>query len=347
MKIMDKIIVKEFSDPVRAKVQEDTVSEVQANPDKFINQYVKDERSFNGRYVASDLFKEMFEPFAASKESRNYFNAVVHNAAAVLSSEQFNRVLKDKTHPERDTVVFLTGIPGAGKTSSVLEKNEDGSFTGLPNHFKMVFEGKLDDPKTSIPKIQSVLDAGFKPVIMAVHRQPEIALENTFKRFNEEGRGASIETMASIQGKTPDGLETIYKNFGDEVQLTVRDLREAGNSKHLVGWENLDILRSEGNYETIKQTLTNRVESAFKHGEISSDCYSQAIGKAPRPIDQSLVRADGQAHQPNEHGRKLSPIGSKVVVLSDEKKSQLKEQLTQKFKQVAPVKAKSKSEPDR
>ena len=69
--MMDKIFIKEFSDPVRAKVQDDIVSEVQTNPDKFINQYVKDERSFNGRYVASDLFKEMFEPFAASRESRN------------------------------------------------------------------------------------------------------------------------------------------------------------------------------------------------------------------------------------------------------------------------------------
>ena len=343
---MDKIFIKEFSDPVRAKVQDEIISEVQANPDKFINQYVNDERSFNGRYVASDLFKEMFEPFAASKESRNYFNAVVHNAAAVLSSEQFNRVLKDKTHPERDTVVFLTGIPGAGKTSSVLVKDKEGGLVDLPKDFKMVFEGKLDDPKTSIPKIQSVLDAGLKPVILAVHRQPEVALENTFKRFNEEGRGASVETMASIQGKTPDGLEYLNKHFGDAVQLVVRDLRES-KPKQLNGWEHLHILRSEGNYENIKQKLNDRVESAFKNKNISENCYLQAIGKAPKPISKELAGHDGQTHRKNEQRRELPPVGSKIVVLSDEKKSQLKEQLAQKFKQVTPVKAKSKPDPER
>ena len=343
---MDNIFLKEFSVPVRAKVQDDIVSEVQANPDKFIDQYVKDERSFNGRYVASDLFKEMFEPFAASKESRNYFNAVVHNAAAVLSSEQFNRVLKDKTNPERDTVVFLTGIPGAGKTSSVLVKDKEGGLVDLPKDFKMVFEGKLDDPKTSIPKIQSVLDAGLKPVILAVHRQPEVALENTFKRFNEEGRGASVETMASIQGKTPDGLEYLNKHFGDAVQLVIRDLRES-KPKQFNGWEHLHILRSEGNYENIKQKLNDRVENAFKNNHISENCYLQAIGKAPKPISKELAGHDGQAHRKNEQRRELQPTGGKIVVLSDEKKSQLKEQLAQKFKQVAPVKAKSKPEPER
>jgi hypothetical protein len=57
-------------------------------------------------------------------------------------------------------------------------------------------------------------------------------------------------------------------------------------------------------YETIKYT------------RISENDYPQAIGKAPRPIDQRLVRTDGQTHQSNEHGRKLPPTGSKVVVLN-------------------------------
>ena len=75
-------------------------------------------------------------------------------------------------------------------------------------------------------------------------------------------------------------------------------------------------MKGKKHYESIKQKLNDRVESAFKHGEISSDCYRQAIGKAPRPIDKRLDTPIGQAYGSDEQGRKLSPTGSKVVVLN-------------------------------
>ena len=144
--------------------------------------YAADPRSFGGRYVATDLFKETFAAYAASRESRNRYNAPVHNSAAVLSAEQFRRVLRQADDPARDTVVLLTGIPGAGKTSLVLAGG------GLSPDTKAVFEGQLVKPETTIPKVQQVLDAGLRPVIIAVHATPESALRNTLKRFGEEGR---------------------------------------------------------------------------------------------------------------------------------------------------------------
>lgn len=331
---MDDIILKKFDDPQRAKVHDEVVDAVKKNPDEFISRYVEQKASFSGRYVAADLFKETFEQYGASRESRNYYNNVVHNPAAVLSSEQFNRVLKDKSEPQRDKVVFLTGIPGAGKTSSVLEKNASNDLVGLKPDFKMVFEGKLDDPKTSFPKIQQVLDEGYKPVILAVHRQPEVALEHTFQRFNEEGRGASIETMASIQGKLPDGLSAIHKHFGNDVQLVVRDFRDKENPKDLVGWENLNILKSEGRYEDIKHKLTKCVEQAHKQGRISDDCYLQANGKAPRPIIKELAEQHQQTRQTDEPRRSISQGSGQRPVLSDDVREKIRQGIAKKFELV-------------
>lgn len=70
----------------------------------------------------------------------------------------------------------------------------------LPEHIRCVFEGQMSNPVTTFEKIQQVLDAGLKPVIIAVHARPEDALQNTFRRFKEHGRGASINVMASIAG---------------------------------------------------------------------------------------------------------------------------------------------------
>lgn len=331
---MDDIILKKFDDPQRTKVHDEVVDAVKKNPDEFINRYVELKASFGGRYVAADLFKETFEQYGASRESRNYYNNVVHNPAAVLSSEQFNRILKDKSEPQRDKVVFLTGIPGAGKTSSVLEKDASNDLIGLKPDFKMVFEGKLDDPKTSFQKIQQVLDEGYKPIILAVHRQPEVALEHTFQRFNEEGRGASIETMASIQGKLPDGLSAIHKNFGNDVQLVVRDFRDKENPKDLVGWENLNILKSEGRYEDIKHTLIQCVEQAHKQGRISDDCYLQANGKAPRPIIKKLAEQHQQTRQTDEPRRNIPQRSGQRPILSDDVREKVRQGIAKKFEQV-------------
>jgi hypothetical protein len=73
----------------------------------------------------------------------------------------------------------LTGIPGAGKTSTVLIEEE------LPPHCHAVYEGQLAEPRYGLAKIQQVIDSGFKPVILVIHANPEIAQDNTYVRFSE------------------------------------------------------------------------------------------------------------------------------------------------------------------
>ena len=82
-----------YAQPDRSEVQERVAAAVESNPEIFIDRYSNDPRSFAGRYVCSDLFKETFPEYNASRETRDRFNAPVHNSAAVLASEQFRRVL--------------------------------------------------------------------------------------------------------------------------------------------------------------------------------------------------------------------------------------------------------------
>ena len=197
---MEPIKRQTFEQPDRQAVQDAVIEAVQTNPEQFLRTYVADERSYGGRYISADLFKEKFAQFDESKETRNRYNTPVHNAAAVLASEQYRRAVADNSEPQRDTVVFLTGVPGAGKTTSVLRDRQ------FPDDYRAIFEGQLSRPAPTIAKIQQALDAGLKPQIMAVHALPEKALENTLQRFNEYGRGAGISVMAEIQGGLPDGL---------------------------------------------------------------------------------------------------------------------------------------------
>ena len=284
-------------------VEDAAIASVMADPENHINAYKQDERSFNGRYVCADLFKETFASYSVSRESRGRYNGAVHNSAAVLSAEQFRRTLADNGHPERDKALFLTGSPGAGKTSSILASGE------LDPDSRVVFEGQLSNPKTSIEKVQQALDAGLKVNVVVVHPLPENALENTLKRYYQEGRGASIDVMASIQGGLPASLEAIHDKFGDAVALTIIDRRDFKNSVELTGWEHLPVLSSEGNYEHIKHRLKAALDKYREQGIIDDGAYRQANGDAPIQTNTIVNKANGGRFEQNA-SRRSFPRGS-------------------------------------
>lgn len=262
-----------FADPDKMRVQSDAIASAETWTERHIGRYRALDGAFGGRYIAADLFKETFAEYAAGREGRARYNVAVHNASAVLSAELYRRVLGEGDR--RTRAVFLTGIPGAGKTTSVLVQGE------LAPDTRLVFEGQMWRPESTFPKLQQALDAGLEPVLLVVHPTPEFALRNTFRRFSELGRGASIDTMANIQGGLPDGLEAVQNRFGDAVQLIVHDARDPDARRILPGWQNLSLLKSEGNREQIHQRLVAELERAEREGAIGIAHRQQAFGHTP------------------------------------------------------------------
>jgi hypothetical protein len=264
-----------FADPDKMRVQSDAIASAEAWTERHIGRYRALDGAFGGRYIAADLFKETFAEYAAGREGRARYNVAVHNASAVLSAELYRRVLGEGDG--RTRAVFLTGIPGAGKTTSVLVQG------GLAPDTRLVFEGQMWRPDSTFPKLQQALDAGLEPVLLVVHPHPEYALRNTFRRFSELGRGASIDTMANIQGGLPDGLEAVRDRFGETVRLIVHDARDPDARRILAGWQNLPLLRSEGTRERIHQRLVAELERAEREGAIGVSHRQQALGEARDP----------------------------------------------------------------
>lgn len=297
----------DFDAADRQAVQDAAIKAVEADPEPFIRAYIADSKSHGGRYIAADLFKEHFPDFNESKDARNRYNTPVHNSAAVLAAELFRRRLA-ADEPDRDMVIFLTGMPGAGKTTSVLAGGT------LPDDCRLVFEGQLSKPGPTIEKIQQTLDAGLQPVIVAVHARPENALDNTLIRFDEYGRGASINVMADIQGNLPDSLRQVYETFGDRVELIVHDYRERRDHRPLNGWEHIDVLRSEGDQHEIRDRLDAALQQ--RKPNLSDAAWRQAAGQAPAPLAQGLARRhDGQPQQ-DEPGPGLSQASDQQAVLT-------------------------------
>ena len=290
---VEPIIRRTFSQMDRAAVQEEIAQLVERDPELFLRRYVADPRSLEGRYVNSDLMKETFPVYAQSPQARSYFNAVVHNAAAVLASEQFRRAIRNDSDPVRDTVIFLTGVPGAGKTTAVLSAGE------APSNVRVIYEGQLSNPEPALPKMAQALDAKLHVQIVAVHIQPERALLNTLRRFEAEGRGATLEAIASIQGRLPDGLQVIQRQFGQAAQFHLID-RRATLAIERRGWKHASELRSAGTYEHIREHLTRFLQREWEAGRISSAAYDQALGRAPERFHRSVAPESGGSFQRSE-----------------------------------------------
>ncbi|CAM2198489.1 Zeta toxin domain-containing protein (plasmid) [Paraburkholderia kururiensis] len=284
---LENIRYVNFDEPDRRRVQDRAIESARAAPEKYIEAYRSDARSFEGRYVAADLFKETFPEFSASREARNRYNQPVHNTAAVLSSALFAENLRAPREPGRDTVYFLTGSPGAGKTSLMLKENR------LPPDAVMVFEGQMSSFETSRDKVQKVLDAGYRAHIMVVHPSVEDALDKTLQRFYEEGRGSSIGTIARIVGGLPDSLSQLGAYFGSNLLLDIIDVRDRSNPVNLQGFGNVNVLRSEGNHEHIQQRLHARIDQQREAGRIDDAAYRQAAGFPPR----DSLAMDSQRHE--------------------------------------------------
>lgn len=268
-----------FDDPDRKRMQDTAIKTAKESTPQLMQSYREDPRSFEGRFVDADLFKEQFAEYAASREARSRYNNPVHNTAAALASLLFEENLKAPRAPERSTVYFLAGPPGAGKTTLVVATG------ALPRDAHMVYEGPMANYDAARSKVDAVLAAGLTPRVFALNVRPEVALDQSLRRYAEQGRGATIASIANAQGQLPDTLSRLSMQYGNAIQFDVIDLRDADHPSHLRGPQNIPLLKLEGNSEHIHERLDSRLAQLRRDGRTTDDAWRQAAGERPRQRD--------------------------------------------------------------
>lgn len=299
---MEQITLRTFEDLELRRVQDAAVSLAQKSTDAVLAGYAARPDTFQGRYICADTMKEQMPRFAESPESRSRFNGAVHNSAAVLSSEQFTRLVQRGPQAGQDNVIFITGIPGAGKSSTVHQQ-------GMRPDVAIIFEGQMSRPEPSMAKIEQALNAGFKVGVVAVHTPPEVALQRTNFRFNDptNGRGASLAVMSEIQGNLPAGLAAIRARFGEQIGLLIVDNGHERSRLH-EGWQHVKLLEREGTHEHIRNRLQAALDQGHAEGRYSAAFYAQAAGREPSPgLAQGMGTGRGGGPEPDADRRGLPP----------------------------------------
>jgi len=268
-------------------VQEAAACAVETDFSPFFSRFVALPQSLGGRFINADTFKETFDAYRGNPVHRQRYAAPLHNASAALANAWLRCVLCQPHTPRRDVVLFITGISGAGKTACVLAAARAGDVDDvelaagarLPPGTHAVYERSLAKSEAVVAQIRDVIEAGLRPAIVVLHAAPERALDNTLRRFAVTGRGASIHTMARIQGNLPESLSVVRAVFGDAVTLCIIDRRDFDDPRRLVGWTHLPLLTSEGNREYIQRRLERHLQT--RRDTLSIAAWRQAAGLPP------------------------------------------------------------------
>lgn len=268
-----------FDDPQRTEVEARVIHRVETDPEPLFELYRRLPASLEGRYVNSDLFKEIFPEYSASPAHRTLFNVPVHNAAAVLANEFFHRQVAAKDPLGRRDVLFVTGIPGVGKSTSIQRNKVNLS------DYKVMYEGQLANFEQAKEKIDWCLQHGCEVTVYAFHQSPERALQNTFIRFNTIGRGASITAMSNIQGNLGTSIEKLSHLYHDQVVFCAVDLR-VENFVPQCGEACIRILKSEGDKNDIRKRLEAELERWRISGRINEACFRESAGKRPFSLSE-------------------------------------------------------------
>ena len=200
---------------------------------KCIEMYCAMEKSHGGLYINSDLFKEIFPEFSRNKETRKKFDLAVHNSSAWLAQKLFEGKIKD---PSVKECIFLTGVPGAGKSfyiQSLFEEHKISDGT-------IIFEGSLCNLEAAIAKFKMLEERGIKIRIQIIHADPVLIYQNVLQRENENGRGATLATLAYITSELRGAVTKLNELFDiSEIGL----FSKVGNNDNVTLYEGEEAIK--------------------------------------------------------------------------------------------------------
>lgn len=236
------------------------INEVENNTNYYLKKYNNLPSSCNGSYISSDLFKETFDIYTKNIESRKKYNQVIHNSCAVLAETQYNKVIKEKKY---NKVIFLTGIPGSGKSYLF----QSLTLINAIDENTIIYEGDITN-KEFKDKINLAKNNNKELYMIVVNPTIELAFENVVNRLCEIGRGASAWTMARIMSNIPKTLKELKQNY--DITISIYNKKTNYDVNYTTYNKDTSILLEHGTKEEIynkilslRETLSEKLKEDF------------------------------------------------------------------------------------
>lgn len=199
--------------PEQRAVEESAARMVIEDLDGTIARYGKLDGAYGGRYLNTDLARELVPEYAASKASRALHSASVHEPMSFLVKKMYERRLAMPRDPKRNFEVFFTaGGTGSGKTTGL--KTYAALYKRAMNA-DMIYDTNLNTLGSSMQKISQALRSGRDATVMFVYRDPVTAfVEGTLPRAVRQGRAVPLAEHLRTHVGVATTVPQLRREFG-------------------------------------------------------------------------------------------------------------------------------------
>lgn len=208
--------------------------------------------------IAGDVAKNVI-PGHTPTQSDNY-----HEAASSFVKYLYDKKLAANKGQGNNTVMFLSGGTGAGKTSSLRSTTGEGI-----KDYPIVYDTNLDSVKSATSKIQKALDNGYKVNIVYAQRDPVTAFEKgVIPRTRKEGRTVPLDQHMKTHMNALPTLEKLKEKFGDQIEVHYIDNTGERGTSHFSTLENLP--KFSYTKEELEGKLNDKLDEARQQNETDS-----------------------------------------------------------------------------
>lgn len=246
---------------VDAAVQEAAITKYVENPQKMVDEYLKQ----NGNVVNTDNARKLFEDVGYVGSN----SAAVHTASKAISDKAFEQLLS-RAKPGQD-IFFMAGGSGAGKSTATR-----GMKTQM-DKAAVVFDGNLSNYDSALKKIKAAEAKGLNVTIPYVFRDPVEAWSGVVGRMLGTGPDAGrVVPLVNFMENTPGSLQVVKKLRGDG--YIVRPYKNTrGGVEEMTTKELMDLNVSAN----LQETLIKETEKIAKEGKMTKEQYEALLKDIP------------------------------------------------------------------
>ena len=268
----------------------------QKNQEYLINNLEKAKKDYEARLqkeygtadiVSADDAKYILPGFEA-KLSSEY-----HTASSSFSKYMYDELLVKNRGMRDNSVLFLSGGTGAGKTTAIRDAEVDIKDASI------VYDTNLTGKESASSKIDKALENGYKVAIVYVQRDPVAAFEHgVIPRVRSQGRIVNINEHIKRHLDAFKTLEFLKQKYGDKIDVAYIDNTKGRGEARIVPFDKLP--KYQYTEQELRKILLKKVDEAVKQYEtdktkgLTTEEAAAIIGAEVRQSDDKESQQEPQ-----------------------------------------------------
>ncbi len=273
---------------------------VQDDLDGHLRRYADLPDSMDGKILNTDVARELFDSYNASKETRALNSAAVYEPASAVVKALYERRLAMPDENGLNMVTFTAGGTGAGKTSAL---GAVPLASKIVEASQIVYDTNMANARSGVQKIDQALAAGKQVNILYVGANPIEAFRRALKRAMKIGRTVPLEEHAKTHQGSALSMQQLMEHYqgNDRVQFVFLDngVGAKGEVSIVEPKDAPAFLRSLSE-DSLEPRLKEIADAEYKAGRISEAVY-RGTTQAFTGEARAAARGAG-ARQPGEGG---------------------------------------------